>query len=402
VRKAPNHRFAGRQFPDAGQELILRAALEAPQTARRAWELWRQQANLDHLDSGTNRLLPLVYRNLGSHYPEDATLGNLRGVYLKTWSQNRLRFRALADLIRRFESQSIDIMVLKGGALIALAYRDFGVRPMADFDLLVRPESAREAIERLRQWGWKPSLDHPELLTEIRHGEEFVGADGQSIDLHWNLLQECCAPGSNEDFWNHAIPCEIDGIRCKALCPADQLLHVIVHGARWSLVQPVGWVADAFMTIKAARESIDWERLMRQVRSRGLLAPVRPALEYLRVRMDAQIPESVVEELGSLPVPFLERLEHGVKVRPRPLVGTLPVLAFDYLRLSRGRAPLKRMSGFVSYLKLTLGCSSLPELAASTAHLVSARWRAYLRMRSTGAMPPPRLRGLGPKSTGRD
>jgi hypothetical protein len=392
MRPAPRARFKGWQFPDATQELLLQAALQDPEAGHRALELWRRKIDGRRLDAGVHRLLPLVYRNLASHWREDPFLASLQAVYRKTWSQNRIRLRTLRDLLIRFQGEGIDPMVLKGGALMVLAYRDFGVRPMTDLDLLVKPEAARRTVQCLHAWGWKSSLNHPELLMDIRHGDEFVAADGQRVDVHWNVLQECCGPGSNDDFWRQAIPCEIGDIACKSLCAADQLLHVIVHGARWSLVQPVSWVADATALIRAAGASIDWDHFVQQVRSRRLVAPVTQALEYLSARRWAEIPLRSLDALRQEPVPFRERLEHRIKIRPRPLVGTLPVLGFDYLRLTEGHPPLKRLFGFRRYLQLTFDCGSSAELVFSTARLVVARCRAYLGMRFGGSMPPPRLR----------
>lgn len=392
MRPARTARFVGWQFPDAMQELLLQAALQDPEAGHRALELWRRKIQGRRLDAGVNRLLPLVYRNLGNHWREDPFLASLQVVYRKTWSQNRIRLRTLRDLLMRFQNEGIDLMVLKGGALILLAYRDSGVRPMTDLDLLVKPEAALRAVQCLHAWGWKSSLHQPELLMEIRHGDEFVAADGQRVDVHWNILQECCAPGSNDDFWRQAIPCEIDGTACKALCAADQLLHVIVHGARWSLVQPVSWVADATVLIRSAGATLDWDRFLDQARSRRVVAPVRGALEYLSARMGAGIPLSLLDALREAPVTFRERLEHRIKISPRPLVGTLPVLGFDYLRLTEGQPRVKRLFGFGRYLQLTFDCRSSWELVISAARLVAARCRAYLGMRFGGSMPPPRLR----------
>jgi hypothetical protein len=392
MKPAPRDRFVGWQFPDATQELLLQAALQDPEAGHRALQLWRRKIDGRRLDAGVHRLFPLVYRNLGNHWREDPFLASLQAVYRKTWSQNRIRLRTLRDFLMRFQDEGIDAMVLKGCALILLAYRDTGVRPMTDLDLLVRPEAARRAVQCLHAWGWKSSLDHPELLMEIRHGDEFVAADGQRVDLHWNLLQECCGPGSNDEFWRQAIPCDIGGTACKALCAADQLLHVIVHGARWSLVQPVSWVADATVLIRTAGTTIDWDRFVQQVRSRRLVAPVREALEYLSARMGAEIPSSALDALRQVSVPYRERLEHGIKIRPRPLVGTLPVLGFDYLRLTEGQPRVKRLFGFKRYLQLTFDCRSSSDLMISTVRLVAARCRAYLGMRFGGTMPPPRLR----------
>jgi len=72
--------------------------------------------------------------------------------------------------------------------LTLLYYRDYGLRPMEDFGVLVKTEQASAAIDLLRELGWKPKLKLLEQHTSYKHAAEFTNNDSQEIDLHWNLL----------------------------------------------------------------------------------------------------------------------------------------------------------------------------------------------------------------------
>src|SRR5262245_43289127 len=107
-------------------------------------------ADLDHLDAGSIRLLPLLYRTLertgGGH---DALLGKLKGVYRHAWYGNQLRLRDTAVVLGELQRRGVDAMLLKGAALTLVHYRDHGLRPMEDVDLLVREAQCQSAIAAL-------------------------------------------------------------------------------------------------------------------------------------------------------------------------------------------------------------------------------------------------------------
>lgn len=349
---------------------------------------------MSRLEPASQRLLPLVYRNLRGCSAGDSTLAALQTTYLKTWSRNRIRFLTLAKLLNRLAEAGLSpLMLLKGGALIRLAYCDYGARSMADFDLLVRYEEAPKAMQCFRDWGWQPSLGHPERLIPIRNGDEFRAPDGQRLDLHWNLFHECCGPGASEDIWDAAVNCDLEGAAVFTPGFADLLLHVIVHGARWSPAQPLAWTSDAIVLIRAAKESVDWDRLLEQTRRRRLMAPVQGALRYLSIRCGTSIPVRVVEELSRAKVTCTERLEHIVKVSPRLLVGTLPVLWFDYARLIEAQPRMRRTIGFITYLQLVFRCDSIPRLVVEVARLVVRRVHAYLGAHAKRLLPQSRSGG---------
>ena len=70
----------------------MRAALLHGRSALEAWEEWRARTDIDHLDAGSYRLLPLLYRNLHRQGARDPTLEGFRNHYHRVWRENQLLF----------------------------------------------------------------------------------------------------------------------------------------------------------------------------------------------------------------------------------------------------------------------------------------------------------------------
>lgn len=238
----PRERLRCRPTPD--QELLLHACLLKGAAAVRAFDLWRARTDIDRLDHGSYRLLPLLYANLRDLGSKDPLTEKLKGVYRRTWYTNQLLFHRAAALIQALEEAGLETLLFKGGALIPLHYKDLGLRPMGDFDVLVPTERATEAATVLQRNGWRPRLLF-ETQRLSRDCAGFVSGSGQEVDLHWHLLEECCYEGADQPFWDNAVPLSLNGIPTRALGAADHLFYVCVHGSRWKDVPPVRWVPDA-------------------------------------------------------------------------------------------------------------------------------------------------------------
>ena len=116
--------------------MLLQAALLDGDRASTASRAWCARIDLDLLDAGSLRLLPLLYRAMTARGESWTHLGRLRGVYRQTWYRNNLLIGRLARLIDALERAGIPTLVLKGVPLALCYYRDTALRPMGDADLL--------------------------------------------------------------------------------------------------------------------------------------------------------------------------------------------------------------------------------------------------------------------------
>ncbi len=273
--------------------------------------------DLEDLDAGSIRLLPLLYRSLERGGAHHALLGKLKGVYRHAWYGNQLRLRDAAVVLGELRRRGIEPMLLKGAALTLLHYRDYGLRPMEDVDVLVRAEQWQPAIAALTDLGWRPRVPVTARRVAASHAMEFVGTADQRIDLRW--------------------------------------------------------IADAAMILRDASVVIDWDRLVELARRLRLVLPLRDALTYLEHALGIPVPHPVQAALRNTPVSLAERWEYRMRTRPASQVlGRLLEHRLRYRRLRRAPGHLGEIT-FVGYLQVALECDGIAALIRRA--IFRHRWR---------------------------
>ena len=358
-------RFATRSaWPTRHQELLLRAALLRGPDALAAWSQWKASVDIDQIDSDSYRVLPLLYHNLRANEVSDPFMGRLRGIYRRTWYQNQVRMHAMTRSLGLLAEAGIQTMVLKGAALISHCYRDYGLRPMEDVDILVPVDQARPAIRTLLAHNFVPcAAPQDELLDKIAEPERhvqihFKDPRGYELDLQWRLFQESLGPDTSQEFWP-GVAAEIEGIRTRVLTAADQLLHVcvhgLVHGPVWSEASRVRWVADAVVILRSATTEPDWSRLLSQAQRCGFVLPLRDGLAYLQRTLDVPIPNDVTRHLRAIPVSMVDRVVHQARTQPPERWGPWLTVRVGYvdhaLSLPAGTGALRTLAGLPEYYR---------------------------------------------------
>jgi hypothetical protein len=353
-------------WPSPAQELLLRATLMPDERALAAWRRVRSQIDIDALDGATLALLPALRKNLLSLGVDDELLSLFKGVHRYSWARTQLLLAPMIPIVDALEGAGIPTLLLKGAAFVADTRLDAGMRPMNDIDVLVPTERTRAAIDVLLEMGLAPVGDVPAWYV-AEYAPRFVPSHGfrdgldRQLDLHWHVLHASCQARADEDFWAAAEPIELLGVRTRALCPADELLLVVLHGLRWNAIPTYRWVVDAALLCTGAIGSIDYDRLVEQARRRRVTVALRAGLEYLRRVADAPVPERVIRALGSRRPRLLERAElraqttqprrrsalqweiiyHEQHLRRELPLNTRPTLA-RHLRLARRRLGISR------------------------------------------------------------
>ncbi len=369
----------GHLWPTQQQEWLLRACLLQREEAARAYREWSSQVGIEALDYGSLRMLPLLYRNLQRIGAQTPDVDKFKGAYRQTHYQNQLAFHRIAGLLRRFCDAGIDVLVLKGAALIPLYYRESGVRPMADFDVLVQREQALDAIDLLLRCGWQrdPGLPLTAGFVSVHYSWQFHLPAAAELDLHWYVFDQCCYPGADATLWDASVPLEINGQRVRTLCPADQLLHTCVHGAEWNSIPPLRWVADAVTILNEAAGQIDWNRLVDQARQRRLVAATRDTLAYLRDNLEAPVPSAVLEQLHRVSITLGDRLEYRSRTHAPGNFPSLRKIAFGYRRhcLYKTGPVFWSPLGLLRYLRDRWGAETIAQLPSTGLRLVWASVR---------------------------
>jgi hypothetical protein len=326
-------------WPSAEQILLLHAALDEQAGAIPAWEQWRRAVDIENLDYGSHRLLPLLYRNLMKvGAPPHPWLGRMKGLHRHSWVRNHRLFARVAALIRELRDElGTPAMLLKGAALAMHAYPDPGLRPMDDCDLLVPAESLEGALALLKRRGWqayggghnsRPTGEITPHRRRVAHSQDFLSSEPDpswkpvSVDLHWRTLLNAGDDGElNTNLWGRAITVSLpDGTPALIPDSTDLLGQICLHGLQKNPVPPVRWAADAVMLLRdsaaggAVTLPIDWPRLQRFAVERALTLRLSAALDFLADTLRAPVPQEIRRQLRSHPVSPEERAEFRVQV----------------------------------------------------------------------------------------
>ena len=100
-----------------------------------------------------------------------------RRAHLTAWQQNKTRLELLRSVVAQLREAGIPSLMLKGAALSLAFYRDPGLRPMRDVDLLVPKERSADAARKLVELGFKPEGGKFPNRLRVGHGWQ---------DYHWD------------------------------------------------------------------------------------------------------------------------------------------------------------------------------------------------------------------------
>ena len=285
----------------------------------------------------------------------------------------------LARALRRFATDGIDVIALKGPVLAETVYPDPALRPFSDLDLLVRPEDRRRTDAALQALGYTPLADEHSWDFDIAFDGATVyeSPGGVRIDLHWALLTEARYAWRQREagsVWQRATPITLAGERALTLAPEDLVLHLATHFAvHHSLT---GLLRQWDLALVLAQASLDWPRLLARAEAWRVRRAVFFALRGVAEAFASVVPPAVLDDwrprgpraalLASLLRGAADdrrrRLEHvvtlllidrardvGVSVR-----GALWPSA-DWLRARYGHAPVAPRGLYLAHLRRLAG-----------------------------------------------
>jgi hypothetical protein len=328
----------GGHLPTPLQQLLLQIIIGPEDQALGRWQQWQSQLDLDDIDHGSFRLLPMLHHTLRRLRADGADLSRYHGVARKAWYENKLIFHRIEKLITQWQVEHREIAVLKGVALAHMVYPDPALRPMDDADVLVPQAEAIMAIDWFFANGWTNLYDKArETIVKYsvrkEHSADMRHPSGLAIDVHWQILNFPLPPLLVQEIWDAKQSVTIGQVVTHTLCPTDHLLHVCAHGIAWNTVPPLRWIMDAHFLLQRFGPQIDWERLIRLSKEMHVAHFVSTALNYLVVEFDEPIPADVLTRINRIPRLPWHKLEFDALISPDPLQLRDYSLRYRYLRL---------------------------------------------------------------------
>lgn len=245
----------------------LRSALAAFPAHQSSWEQLIHSAELH----GVASLLYKHIRDIDFQIPA-ASRRLLQSLYLRNRMSNRIRNKAVVEIITAYHLEGVDVLLVKGIALCNFVYGEIGLRPMRDIDLLVKKSDLKRAERVLLDLGYTPAQHHaiPDDYYHLVPLEKICDGLPVGIELHHNLLpfdpQYPLWP--LEKSYPHAKEITIDGTTAKTLSLEDTLHYVYLHGFQAPLTyEPyrLMHVADIVSLVEKYLAEIGWQQIRREL-----------------------------------------------------------------------------------------------------------------------------------------
>jgi len=337
--------LSGSFWPTERQVLLLRAALLDGERAHAAWRRLQPGFRLDELETPAVALLPLLHRRLGELDMDEELRSRVRGINRHAWYVNNLRLGRLSHVVRLLADAGADPLVVGSFELPLLYYRDLGLRAVPALNVLARPEAEASAINALAADGWT-QVGRSAAATQFRSGNDHCL-------VYRRLFHEFAGEGSRApaDLRPLAVGLSLHTAEAHAPCPADELVHLCVEGARPNSVQSAMWAADACVVVEAAGAELNWDRVVEQARRLRATLRLRDAFSFLRRELDVSVPPAVVEALTRTPTRSRERLAHAAAATSLPALGPPPQSLTRFLRLTADRSLPKALRALPAFLQ---------------------------------------------------
>ena len=253
-------------------------------------------------------LAPLLYDAVrGQGFVPPQVEQALRDAYEFVAQRNLWLFHQLADVLACLRSVGSGVIVLKGAALVQMAYGgNAALRPFRDLDLLIRPEVVPEARRLLQAMGYAPLRAETRAGAALDYENEVSlfkrGSVGVLLELHWSLIDSPFYQRTlrSDWFWDTAQPLAVGSERALALGVEAQLLHLCAHLRLHHTGQELLWLNDAAEVLHAYQQRIDWVVLLKQTQALALVLPTQQVLAQVAGELNAPVPEALLAHLREL------------------------------------------------------------------------------------------------------
>jgi hypothetical protein len=273
------------------QALLVDACLREDEAAVAAWRALEPRFDLDTLPDGLFFLMPTLSSRSEELGIGGGLQGRLAGIRRRTWVMNELVLADVEKLLQRFDAGGVRSLALATVPMLTVWYETIDLRPTARIDVVVPPESLEDATAILAESSGSPApaVPDPRAVRWFRRDER------SSYALTSALEEPYCAP-AGDGLWTGATSAAVRDATTLVPAASDELLHLLMHGARPSEWPRIQWIADAATVLRSRPAEVDWGYVVEQAQKRGLSTRLRKALDVLRRPLGGLVPGE--DELG--------------------------------------------------------------------------------------------------------
>ena len=261
-------------------------------------------------------------------------------IYYLTVRKNIKLLHALNTILDDLNSESLDITLLQGMALLQEAYEDVGLRPMKDMDIWVLPGNYQHLIDILA----RQKFEKDQLYSNTYRKGEIV------LDIHTHLLwadrikaRDYLLSKSQDEIFRRSSRIDIEGRKVLCLSPQDHFLYLGLHALKHNFERLI-WLVD-IKSLMAGWKQADWDALINRAAELGHKKTLLYILFLLSHIFEIDLPDEVSSFLNQWKPGLMEK-----RILHRRIDGrSIPTWA-QLMMISNGRKLGERLSFFYETL----------------------------------------------------
>jgi hypothetical protein len=207
-----------------------------------------------------------------------------------------------ARVVRQLQDEGIEVLALKGAAMLAGGVTRPVQRTMADIDLLVTKGSPEVAWAKCQERGWTLMNEswNEEMYRDHHHLAPLVDPDGVKIglELHRTLMPAMKRLGVDLDgILARARTVNVSSVPVRVPSVEDLLMHACLHFAWSNKLLRGAWRAYADVHSIVADSQFDWDRFLSVVTTRRAKQCCYWTFRLGQVITDLEVPSGVMRQL---------------------------------------------------------------------------------------------------------
>ncbi len=293
-------------------------------------------------------LAPVLYHRLCKELKvcciPDVVRKILREQYLECLAINLRINNQLQHILVEMEKAAIPVILLKGAHLGEFVYKNIGLRPMSDLDLMVPRDCLMKSLQLAQKLGYQ--LSQPfnlevELLLD-HHLPALIVSQNVSLEMHWNLIDaKLPLTVDEEGLWKRAQPVQVGKSKAWVLSTEDLLLHLCVHTAYQDTFNFHLRALVDINEVISANKVLNWEQVGTRAFNWNAERGVFLTLYLAHKLLGTQIPDEFLSRIE--PEDFSHEIANWAIER---LFQNSPELSQDFYLFSRSKRPSEKIAAF--------------------------------------------------------
>lgn len=226
--------------------------------------------NVDHLiDLALKEgLAGLLYKNLMKagvlESLDHRQSERLESLYYTTVRFNLKLIHDLKEVLKPVNRKNIQVVLVKGIALLGQIYNDIGLRPLTDIDLWVLDRGYPGLVDVLMSQGYQRDRLYP---NTFRKGSTIFDISTHLLWADRIRTRKLLISKGQEHIYSDTQIIQFEGQQALSLNRYDQVLYLGLHALKHSVSRLI-WLVD-IKSLVGSWDTSDWEALVRRAQEVG-------------------------------------------------------------------------------------------------------------------------------------